>query len=541
MVNPDNFCRAISNTIVIAIVYSNMLGPNDPRVLRLRERQNRGDFENPNGGMPKQLLDILANQSDDEKRYIKELKEEAAAKRNRREALRNPSPISVEKQAQREAIREARNAAEAKRDLEVSQSNAVAPQSASVLTPASSRPANADALYDREVEAYGEAQAKRLLKVRAKRKNKAGAAVAREQEARQEMNNRLADRALKPWEDYERSGTDPSFYNRNQQEWVDHQNRIMEVARQGIIDGNIDRIDSRDPDVRYLMDQIGDLSPDLDDNRVRANLNRALAGLNQGRDAITKELAYNEAGAAADEKLGLGALALSGFDDLGTLNSLNSFATDLQGRFAGERLLIDSQKMRGQNNISIGALMNVENEADLDAFLRSDPGRSVLESLQQLMQGTRQGNLLIGVADENKLMQTLDPRFNPNPSTGFVRDADLKGKDALLLSERGGYVPNDPLFQDGPYNATQAEGLYLMDLNALREKLGNMSYEDLLREGADLYSKRVPRQRKNREREAQNRGNQLYDVSLSLPRSIATDMQGNLPAISEEALRRFVL
>jgi hypothetical protein len=83
----------------------------------------------------------------------------------------------------------------------------------------------------------------------------------------------------------------------------------------------------------------------------------------------------------------------------------------------------------------------------------------------------------------------------------------------------------------------------LTDLEKLRSVLGDVSLGDLAQFGGlhdvQLQGGRVPNKRRGLERDARDRGHMLSDVKLVLPKRMMTQFQGDLPPISEEALRAF--
>ena len=367
-----------------------------------------------------------------------------------------------------------------------------------------------------------------------------GADSAVQRESRVRTGNPVADQALAPWSEYPKESGKPDFHGRNASGWLNEQRDMMQA-----VNDKIERFDYVNPRAGFMQEIAAELGEEFGISSDEAMRNMVLASNHRGRGiAQSNAVQLNVPGAAADEKMGVAALQLSGFDDVQLLNTQSEFATDLQARFAGQLLNIDSQKlMNSRNSLPIGAFQNVELDQNIFDFLEGRNSQSVLKALQELQEASRRasgGGLRAGPLDvsaqEGKLFETLNPRFNPNPSEGFINDAALRGKNALLVSDHSDFNAPFPEFGSGSFDARQPQSMHLMDLDALRNTLDSLTVADLERFGGEITSKSIRRGRKGLKDAAHRRGNDLSDVYLNLPKSILKGSHGNLSQLSDEAI-----
>jgi len=353
-------------------------------------------------------------------------------------------------------------------------------------------------------------------------------------------NKRIAERGLKPWADYERGPNDPDFYSESASSWLGNQADMMSD-----IDRRLRGFDHVNPNSAMMQRMAGDISSEFGiefDEAIR-NMVRTTKQRENG-PVLSNAVNYGVPAAAADEKMGIAALNLSGFDDPRLLNRQSVHATDLQADLNGRTVNVDSQKLVNSfDNFSIGALQNVEMNGPLYRMLSQSNAQSVLEALQQLQSASRSqsnGRLQSRGMDvsgaENKLFQSSTSAFNPNPSQFYQANEGLMRKDGLLVSDHSDYAAPVSELRAGPFDSRRPQNMELVDLESLRGMLGQMSLQDLERAGGSIGSHRVAQSRRHFEQDARNRGHRLSDVSLNLPKQFLNGSAGSLGGLSPDAL-----
>ena len=367
---------------------------------------------------------------------------------------------------------------------------------------------------------------------------------------RRNQEQAIIDEGMKPWTGYDPSSASPSYYGMNARDWLDSEAEMMrDLDRHS---GHMSYVNRNARQVQELTRGIARDFGISEDEALR-NLQRVVGA--QGRDLpLSLAVEYGVPSAHADEKMSRAALELSGFDDVRAINDQMVQATDLQGRLGGRPINIDAQKhLTTANLMQLGALQNVESRRNIDAELRQMPGSmSVMEALRQLQAGSRdlsggnmtsrspQGDYIDVSGNEDKLMQTSDPRFNPNQSETYQRNEAALRKDGLIWTDRAGYRPEQQeFFGRGPFDATQAHDMSLVDLEAMRDYLSNTGLDQMDERGLQIKSRQVPGGRRRLSNDARNRGNQLSDVKLVLPKRLMRNMGGNLPRLAGTALQAF--
>lgn len=353
-------------------------------------------------------------------------------------------------------------------------------------------------------------------------------------------NKRIAERGLKPWAEYERGPNDPDFYSESASSWLDNQAQMMTD-----IDRRLRDFDHVNPNSPVMQRMAGDISSDFGIEFDEAIRNMIRTAKQRGDSPVlSNAVTYGVPAAAADEKMGIAALNLSGFDDPRLLNRESVHATDLQADLNGRTVNVDSQKLvNSLDNFSIGALQNVEMNGPLYRMLSESNAKSVLEALQNLQAASRSqsnGRLRSRGMDvsgaENKLFQSSSSEFNPNPSEFYQQNEGLMRKDGLLVSDHSDYSAPVRELSAGPFDPRRPQSMNLVDMEALRGMLGQMSLQDLERAGGSIGSHRVSQSRRHFEQDARNRGHRLSDVSLNLPKQFLNGSSGNLGGLSPEAL-----
>ncbi len=367
---------------------------------------------------------------------------------------------------------------------------------------------------------------------------------------RRNQEQAIIDEGMKPWTGYDPSSSSPSYYGMNARDWLDSEAEMMQN-----LDRHSGHMDYVNPNARQVQELTRSISRDygISQDEALRNLQRVVGS--QGGDLpMSLAVDYGVPSAHADEKMSRAALELSGFDDVRQINDQMVQATDLRGMLDGRPINIDAQKhLTTANLMQLGALQNVESRRNIDAELRQMPGSmSVMEALRRLQMGSRglsdgqmtarspEGDYIDVSGNEDKLMQSSNQRFNPNQSETYQRNEAALRKDGLIWTDRSGYRPDQQeFFGRGPFDAAQARDMSLVDLEAMRDYLSNTALEQMDAEGLQLKSRQVPRGRRRLSNDARNRGNQLSDVKLVLPKRLMRNMGGNLPRLAGTALQAF--
>ena len=356
--------------------------------------------------------------------------------------------------------------------------------------------------------------------------------------------------AMKPWSGFQRFAGDPNYHGRTAMEWLAEEADLIDE-----IDKGTRHMDYVNPRARQVQDLAAGISREfgISERDALSNIYRVV-NEPQGNLPYSFGVTMGLPSAAADERMGLGALELSGYDNPRLLNAEgNQNATDLQANFGDREFNIDSQKnLRRSRDLGIGALKNVEIRGGADRFLANMPGQTkMLDALHQLQSASRAasggdlqafdqglGREIDVSGAEDKLLQSSTQRFNPNPSESYQGNEAMLRKDGLLVSDRDNRS-SMPEFKAGPFDPTVADNMTLIDLEAMRKTLGDVTVDEFRQHGGDFKSMRAPNKRKRQIDAARRRGNQLSDVKLYMPRSMARQFQGDLPPLSTEAMEAF--
>ena len=354
-------------------------------------------------------------------------------------------------------------------------------------------------------------------------------------------NKRIAERGLKPWSEISRQSGDPDFYQKTGDQWLSDQSAMMSDIEQ-----RLKRFEYVNPQSAVMQRMAGEISSEHGVEFDEAIRNLIRTGHYRGNGpVVSNAVLYGVPAAAADERMGLAALNLSGYEDPRLLNAGSVHATDLHADLNGRTYNIDSQKLvNTSDTLSLGALMNVETNMPIYKMLDQSNAATVLDALHQLQEASREmsGGTLRSRAGmdvsgaENKLLQSATSRFNPNPSAQFAQNEPLLRKDGLLISDHSDYVPTRQEFAAGSYDPRKPKSMDIIDLEALRNVLGTISIEDLERMGGSIGTHRVGQNRRHFEADAKSRRHGLKDVSVQLPKSILAGASGGLQAITPETL-----
>lgn len=389
-----------------------------------------------------------------------------------------------------------------------------------------------------------------------RRRGSANSAISAER-SRRTTGNPIADEGLEPWSARTQGVGDPLYYGaRSRNEWWRRESLMMEDLDRAMREGNLSVENASQ--LAELTDRFRAQMAGSDSD-ILTNAERIEKAIKRGQ-RIPKSVAQRLGipAAHADEKLGRALLELSGYDQARLLNDLDDYATDLQARVGNRTVNIDSQKkLTAGPSFPIGALSNLEVPGGAEAFIASlDENTKVLDALIELQQASRRASrntdgtpgLVAGPRNvnvsgqEGKLMQSMNPEHNPYASDDFIAREELMRKDALLLSDYSnlGYDPNY-LRSHGPFNSTPPPGgMTMVDLNALRNELQNMSIRDLQEAvGGNLQIQQFGATDSPKQQEmARARGNTLEKANLFLPtRYVREELANNLPAFTDNALR----
>lgn len=365
----------------------------------------------------------------------------------------------------------------------------------------------------------------------------------------------VVEQGLRPWSGFTPYGDDPSYYGMNAADWLASESEMMRdisstTSRYG---GN--NLNTRSAGVQNLADRISE-DYHIPHQEAVKNIQRAFYHDGEGV-ATSQAVHYGIPAAHADEKMGRAALELSGFDNARQINDGGfAYATDLAGELNGRTMNIDSQKsLRGGNLLQLGVLQNLESQGRVRDIIQDMPARTkVLDALHQMQSNARvmsgdglmtkdsEGRWVNAAGTEDKLMQSADSRFNPNPSETFQNYEQQLRKDGLLISDRSNFsTPHDVLRHHGPFDSEVAQRMDLLDLEAMRGVLGDMTLGEMDRHGMELVGKPVPQSRRHLQNKVSRRGNQLSDLKLVIPRNTASGIRRYLPRLAGEALQAFTL
>lgn len=273
--------------------------------------------------------------------------------------------------------------------------------------------------------------------------------------------------ALRPWSSYERKDYDPAYYGVNEAQYVakgkDHRRQIDAAKSDGV---------SRKHIMNELQRQLGidyreakQTLEDIDRGRYRGTLR-----------PFTKGVPH----AAADEQLSRFILQESGFDNARLMNEGNYFATDLVADYEGTPLKIDAQQRMGRHGgLNLGILNSIPQGGE--RILNEAPGSTKLIDLIRNLRdyGAKRDNYLY--SREDKLLQHDNVLGKLNPSSWVDKMYGDVEKDAIISNLRGKHqAPNSPFGRNvGPYNPTVPEGVGYIDLHNLRDRVLDLSLDQL--------------------------------------------------------------
>ena len=214
---------------------------------------------------------------------------------------------------------------------------------------------------------------------------------------------------------------------------------------------------------------------------------------------VISEIDISTPSVNADEQISRLALELSGFDGVDFNNNSSIHNTDFTLPIGKNQAMgIDAQQFfNTRGDLRMGVVQHIQGgRAAFEGNADTPFGKIVNELRERAKEsGDRWGG------QEDKLLQTPDSSINPIhlASKEFKQlDADIqKQKDYLIVSNRGNQRNNKltnltksiqyPKGKiKGPYNPTKPEGLDLVSLIGLRDKLMEMTPNQMIREGIDL-------------------------------------------------------
>lgn len=304
---------------------------------------------------------------------------------------------------------------------------------------------------------------------------------------------------LKPWVFSELPNAG-NWVGRTEDEWIKHTQGIKEriIERLSGKTGNSFEKSSK----RLIQELVEDEQYSLEG--AQDAINSIIPGKRKDKQLpinarVISEIDISTPSVNADEQISRLALELSGFDGVDFNNNSGIHNTDFRLPIGNNTAMgIDAQQsFNPRGDLRMGVVQNIQNGRAAFEKQADTPFHKIVNELRERAQesGDRWGG------QEDKLLQTPDSSINPTylASKEFkVLDADIeKQKDYLIVSNRGSQR-NDKLTNltkslqyprgkvKGPYNPTKPEGLDLVSLIGLRDKLMEMTPNQMVREGIDL-------------------------------------------------------
>ena len=147
-------------------------------------------------------------------------------------------------------------------------------------------------------------------------------------------------------------------------------------------------------------------------------------------------------------------------------NSDPLMGTDLRADFKGAKVNIDAQqRLQGGHSLNLGIY---QNSPELVKLISENRDLELGGLINGYLEGRPQGF-------EDKLMQTMDDRYNANPTDRLSGGADSFAKRLLITNKR----PGVGMKQLHDKRLPQESGI--LDLNKARELILGLSYNELTR------------------------------------------------------------
>ena len=348
------------------------------------------------------------------------------------------------------------------------------------------------------------------------------------------VTNKEIKVAMTPWDKVERQFTDdPNWYQRTEQEWLDHNRKVKEDILNII--GNTR--DVRSPRVAGAIERLVDR-----EGYEKQEAIRAVKKLINNKSKPLQQVLVGVPHANADEKLSALVLKLQGFDNVSLSNHNPVTGTDLKGSrgyiditedpfdefiysegldkdpYYADQLneyiyhkhlekggdpkkipqyyQIDAQtRLSPQKSLNLGVMGNIPNDNAVNLWKRA-PGSMLFRDLlmemrSQAIKDTK-GYVKRFAGQNDKLLETNNfifnqdeeypidwmgdrdsfdkDKFRNNPNDPYNGQWDDHQKDYLITSERPN-AGSQLVSNAGPYNPTLPDDWAMLDLSSMRDDL----------------------------------------------------------------------
>jgi hypothetical protein len=262
---------------------------------------------------------------------------------------------------------------------------------------------------------------------------------------------------LKSWKNTPRGRNDPNYHGRNLGEWREHNQKLSREMDGLANDGNFGKLEDRLIEEGYKFDELDSQIYDYEERGRR------------GIGALRQDF-YDVSQAAADEQVSKLILDAAGLKNAQIWNSDPLMGTDLRADFEGAQVNIDAQQRLGAGRaLNLGIF---QNSPELVNFVADN--RDV--QLKTLIDGYLAGGLGPVRGFEDKLLQTMDDRYNPNPTKRLREGAQSFGKRLLITNRRSGQGIKDL------HDKALPKSSGIIDLNKARELILGLSYNEVKRQ-----------------------------------------------------------
>lgn len=268
--------------------------------------------------------------------------------------------------------------------------------------------------------------------------------------------------ALTKWLSRDSIDNGPNWYNKSEATWLNDNRQLRSDLNPFIKNGD-------EESIRRLLHQNGYRYDELE-----AQI-KELEGANS--TSRLRQVRYNVPHAAADEQIAIAALKSAGLQGVipGNINPI--MGTDIAAKINGNDVTIDAQQRLGSSGkLNLGIF---QGGRGLVQLVKQNPDSRLID----LIDNYRRTPGYWG--GEDKLMQTMDSKWNKEPGERFLSNTNAFAKDGLISS----YRPNNPKGSNhGPYNPKLPQEINYYDLAEMREDILGRSMNDLQRlEIASLY------------------------------------------------------
>lgn len=264
--------------------------------------------------------------------------------------------------------------------------------------------------------------------------------------------DKAIEQIFRPNVDRSRTDNTPYWYGLDEQGWMNMANYVDNTAKQKIREGDL--MGAR----MFVKKQLG-----VDDQE----LNNVMKDMIKGKPL--RHIKFGVPHAHSGEKVMRDALILSGHHSR-FAHGGDGQATDLLTTMLSNLdTYMDVQHRTGRaNNLSIGALMNMNRDVGINAYLDAMPSDTIGTIIDRAKES--------GKWTEDKLLHTLNPEFNSN-----ARIDPSKQKD-MLIGGRFANVQNLTKPHHGFYDPAMPRDIEITDLNRLRSAVLGASKKEFEKE-----------------------------------------------------------